>query len=103
MSDTVSVETRPQTGMQAEEQPPILFLHENDRHYRQGDVTLDILKGAELAVWPGESVALIVPSGAGKSTLLHIAGLLEHPDAGEVFINGAATSDLSDAERTAIR
>ena len=38
------------------------------------------LSGAELAVWPGQSVALVAPSGAGKSTLLHIAGLLEHPD-----------------------
>jgi lipoprotein-releasing system ATP-binding protein len=82
---------------------PILFLHGIDRHYRQGDALLEILKGAELAVWPGQSVALVAPSGAGKSTLLHVAGLLEHPDAGEVFIDGAATSQLSDADRTRIR
>jgi lipoprotein-releasing system ATP-binding protein len=103
MSDTVSVETRPQTGMREKEAPPILFLHEIDRHYRQGDVTLDILKGAELAIWPGQSVALIAPSGAGKSTLLHIAGLLERPDSGEVYVDQIATSALSDAERTRIR
>jgi lipoprotein-releasing system ATP-binding protein len=66
-------------------------------------VTLDILKGAELAVWPGQSVALVAPSGAGKSTLLHIAGLLEHPDAGEVYVDQVATSRLSDGERTRIR
>ena len=48
-------------------------------------------------------MALVAPSGAGKSTLLHIAGLLEQPDAGEVYINGSATSTLSDAERTRIR
>src|SRR5215467_68817 len=83
--------------------PPILFLHGIDRHYRQGDVTLDILKGAELAVWPGQSVALVAPSGAGKSTLLHVAGLLEHPDGGEVYVDQVATSQLSDAERTRIR
>ena len=83
--------------------PPILFLHGIDRHYRQGDVTLDILKGAELAIWSGQSVALVAPSGAGKSTLLHIAGLLEHPDAGEVYVDQVATSRLSDAERTRIR
>jgi len=83
--------------------PPILFLHGIDRHYRQGDVTLDILKGAELAVWPGQSVALVAPSGAGKSTLLHVAGLLEQPDAGEVYVDQIATSRLSDAERTRIR
>jgi lipoprotein-releasing system ATP-binding protein len=48
-------------------------------------------------------VALIAPSGAGKSTLLHIAGLLEHQDAGEVFINDAPTSSLNDAARTKLR
>jgi lipoprotein-releasing system ATP-binding protein len=85
------------------EDPPILFLHGVDRHYHQGDVTLEILKGAELAVWPGQSVALVAPSGAGKSTLLHIAGLLEQADAGEVYIDQVATSGLSDAERTRIR
>ena len=55
--------------------------------------TLDILNGAELAVWPGQSVALVAPSGAGKSTLLHIAGLLEHPDDGEVYLDGRADRD----------
>src|SRR5262245_66586487 len=85
------------------EEKPVLFLHAVERHYRQGEGSLDILKGAELAAWVGQSVALIAPSGAGKSTLLHIAGLLEHPDGGEVYIQGAATSTLSDSERTRIR
>ncbi|MET0537689.1 MAG: ABC transporter ATP-binding protein [Xanthobacteraceae bacterium] len=85
------------------EPAPMLFLHGIERHYRQGDATLHILKSAELAIWPGQSVALVAPSGAGKSTLLHIAGLLEHADAGEVYVDGAATSTLSDAERTRIR
>ena len=82
---------------------PAIFLHGIERHYRQGDATLDILKGAEVAVWPGQSVALIAPSGAGKSTLLHIAGLLEHPDEGEVYLSGTPTSSLSDIERTLMR
>jgi lipoprotein-releasing system ATP-binding protein len=81
----------------------VLFLQDVERHYRQGDDTLEILKGAELAVWSGQSVALVAPSGAGKSTLLHIAGLLEHPDGGEVFINSTPTTKLSDTERTKIR
>ena len=85
------------------QQSPILFLHAIDRHYRQGDVTLHILKAAELAIWPGQSVALVAPSGAGKSTLLHIAGLLEHPDGGDVYVDQIATSTLSDTERTRIR
>ncbi|HEY2136239.1 MAG TPA: ABC transporter ATP-binding protein [Xanthobacteraceae bacterium] len=87
----------------ADPETPVIFLHAIERHYRQGDAALDILKGAELAVWPGQSVALIAPSGAGKSTLLHIAGLLEHQDSGEVYLNDVATSRLSDSERTRIR
>jgi lipoprotein-releasing system ATP-binding protein len=82
---------------------PAIFLHAIERRYTQGAATLEILTGAELAIWPGQSVALIAPSGTGKSTLLHIAGLLEHPDAGEVYVDGTATSTLSDAERTRIR
>ena len=87
----------------ADNDAPVLFLQDIERHYRQGDDTLEILKGAELAVWSGQSVALIAPSGAGKSTLLHIAGLLEHPDAGEVFLNGTPTTKLSDVQRTKMR
>ncbi len=85
------------------QEPPLVFLHGICRQFRQGNSTLDILKGAELAVWPGQSVALVAPSGAGKSTLLHIAGLLEHPDAGEVYIDAVATSQLTDVARTRIR
>ena len=84
-------------------QVPVVFLHQIERRYRQGDVALEILNGADLAVWPGQTVALLAPSGAGKSTLLHIAGLLEHQDAGEVFIDDVPTSTLTDAERTRIR
>jgi lipoprotein-releasing system ATP-binding protein len=87
----------------ADGERPYIFLHGIGRQFRQGDATLDVLKGAELAVWPGQSVALVAPSGAGKSTLLQIAGLLEQPNDGEVYIEGAATSRLSDLERTRIR
>jgi len=89
-------------GAMSEEKPAI-FLNAVERRYLQGNATLEILRGAELALWAGQSVALIAPSGAGKSTLLHIAGLLEHPDAGEVYVDGVPTSRLVDAERTAIR
>jgi ABC-type lipoprotein export system ATPase subunit len=76
MSDTVMAD-----GIEVAQEPdaeiPLLFLHGVERTYRQGDEALHILNGAELAIWPGQSVALVAPSGAGKSTLLHIAGLLE--------------------------
>ena len=88
---------------QTEEEVPVLFLHGIERTYQQGEETLHILNGAELAIWSGQSVALVAPSGAGKSTLLHIAGLLEHPDHGEVYIDGRGTAMLPDAERTRIR
>jgi lipoprotein-releasing system ATP-binding protein len=96
--------TAPETeAVQEEGEVPVLFLHDVERHYQQGDDTLHILNGAELAVWAGQSVALVAPSGAGKSTLLHIAGLLEHPDHGEVYIDGRATAILPDSDRTRIR
>ena len=101
MSDTladVSAEVA-----EGEQDIPILFMNEVERTYRQGDATLHILNGAELAIWAGQSVALVAPSGAGKSTLLHIAGLLEHPDHGDVFIDGRATAILADHDRTRIR
>jgi len=100
MSETM---TAPGAEATPDEDIPVLFLHDVERQYRQGDATLHILNGAELAIWPGQSVALVAPSGAGKSTLLHIAGLLEHPDHGEVYIDGRATAILPDAARTAIR
>jgi lipoprotein-releasing system ATP-binding protein len=87
----------------AEEQRPYVLLRAITRQFHQGDSTLDVLKSAELAVYAGQSVALVAPSGAGKSTLLHIAGLLEEPDDGEVYIDGVATSRLRDIERTRIR
>ena len=85
------------------ETPPVVYLHQVERRYHQGDAVLEILKGGDLAIWPGQSVALVAPSGAGKSTLLHIAGLLEHADGGEVYLDGTPTSGLSDAVRTRMR
>jgi lipoprotein-releasing system ATP-binding protein len=86
-----------------EEETPVIYLHDIRRQYRQGEAILTILDGAKLALWAGQSVALVAPSGSGKSTLLHIAGLLENPDDGEVYVRGMATSGLSDTERTQIR
>ena len=101
--DDTTTKKEPAASSAATDDHPIVFLHGVSRRFRQGDTTLDILKGAELALWAGQSVALVAPSGAGKSTLLHIAGLLEHADAGEVYIDAVATSHLSDMQRTQIR
>ena len=82
---------------------PALYLAKVARSYRQGTGFLEILRDAELAIFPGEVVALVAPSGTGKSTLLHVAGLLEKPDRGEVFVNGAPTSSMDDIGRTRLR
>ena len=82
---------------------PVFALDGIQRTFRQGRGALDVLRGVDLQVAPGELVALVGPSGAGKSTLLHVSGLLERPDAGEVTIAGAVCSRLDDDRRTAIR
>ncbi|MGR3758997.1 ABC transporter ATP-binding protein [Roseobacteraceae bacterium NS-SX3] len=64
---------------------------------------VDVLRGADLALKPGEVVALVAPSGAGKSTLLHIAGLLDTPDAGSVRVGGEDVTGKGDRRRTGLR
>jgi lipoprotein-releasing system ATP-binding protein len=88
--------------MAASDQPALL-LSRVERRYPQGEGFLEILRGADLGVSPGEMVALVAPSGTGKSTLLHLAGLLEKPDGGEVFIGGEPTSSMDDRNRTRLR
>jgi lipoprotein-releasing system ATP-binding protein len=102
MDDTTTI-NEAATSLSDNEDQPILFLHGICRYFSQGDARLEILKDAELALWRGQSVALVAPSGSGKSTLLHIAGLLEHPSSGEVYIDGVATTQLTDLQRTRIR
>lgn len=82
---------------------PILKLENLRRTFHQGQRELKVLAGACAELMPGEAVALVGPSGSGKSTLLHIAGLLETPDSGHVFVNGRDCSGMGDAGRTAVR
>ena len=87
----------------SEPRAPALRLEGVARRYRSGDAELRVLRGADLALQPGEIVALVAPSGTGKSTLLHLAGLLERPDAGRIVVDGRDAGGLSDAERTRVR
>jgi lipoprotein-releasing system ATP-binding protein len=82
---------------------PVLVIRDLKRTYVTGEGKLEVLKGADLEVSPGEVVGLIGPSGSGKSSLLHAAGLLEHPTGGHVLIGGADCGALGDAARTRIR
>ena len=82
---------------------PALELRNVTRTYRSGESDLQILRGINLTLNPGEITALVAPSGTGKSTLLHLAGLLERPTSGQVLIAGQDAGTLDDPARTAIR
>lgn len=82
---------------------PIFSFKKIHKVFQQGDAKLEILKNITLDLYPGEIVAMVGASGSGKSTLLHIAGLLERPSDGEVFLNGVSGWNLNDPKRTAMR
>ena len=82
---------------------PVLKLDGLKRSFRQGQREIHVLAGAGAELMPGQAVALVGPSGAGKSTLLHIAGLLETPDDGHVFVDGRDCSRMDDDDRTRVR
>lgn len=81
----------------------VLSLKGINKTFKQGDNVLEVLKNVNLTIKPKEIVALIGPSGSGKSTLLQIAGLLEKPTDGEVYIDGQCCTQNSDAVQTALR
>jgi lipoprotein-releasing system ATP-binding protein len=103
MSETAPETKMTEAPLKARAMTAAITLKGVARAYRTGDGPLKVLRDANLSVAPGEMVALVAPSGAGKSTLLHVAGLLEQPDGGEVFISGKPTSKLDDTARTALR
>jgi len=82
---------------------PVLELADVTKEYDTGGETVRALAGADLAVRPGESVAIIGPSGSGKSTMLNLLGLLDAPTAGRRYLAGEEASELADGERTRAR
>ena len=74
-----------------------------NKHFSEGELRVDVLKGIDFSINKNESVAIIGASGSGKSTLLHLLGGLDIPDEGEVFINGNNISGLNDEQRGIMR
>ena len=83
--------------------PAVLELRDVVKNYQQGKHVLEVLKGVNLTIKTGELSALVGQSGAGKSTLLQIAGLLDRPTKGVVFVNGENIARIGDDVRTSLR
>jgi lipoprotein-releasing system ATP-binding protein len=82
---------------------PVLATRGLKRSFTQADVTIEVLRGVDLDVAPGEIVALLGPSGSGKSTLLQAVGLLEGGFEGSIRLAGEEASNLDDDGRTRVR
>lgn len=82
---------------------PVLVTRDLKRSFTQGDTTIEVLRGVDMAVQPGEIVALLGPSGSGKSTLLQAVGLLEGGFQGSIRLNGEEAAELGDDGRTRLR
>jgi lipoprotein-releasing system ATP-binding protein len=82
---------------------PVLLTKDLKRSFIQGEVTIEVLRGVDLAIQPGEIVALLGPSGSGKSTLLQAVGLLEGGFEGSIRLKGAEAAKLDDEGRTRLR
>ena len=84
-------------------QAPVVRLTGLTRSFEQGGVTIDVLRGVDLTIMPGEIVALLGPSGTGKSTMLQAVGLLEGGFGGRIELVGTDATDLPSSERTRLR
>lgn len=82
---------------------PIIRLEQIDKTYLQGDLTIEVLKGIDLTVSPGEFIALQGASGSGKSTLMHILGLLDRPSSGHYLFQGQNVAELADDRLSELR
>ena len=83
--------------------PPVVSLRKVTRSFEQGGVRIDVLRGVNLSVMPGEIVALLGPSGSGKSTMLQAVGLLEGGFGGEITIAGTRADQSNSRARTLLR
>ena len=94
---------RPAVAIAAAAPPALLSVRGLTKRYRSGDRTLEVLRGVDFALAPGEFVSVIGQSGSGKSTLLHLMGLLDGADGGSVHLAGRRIDDLPARERDRLR
>ena len=73
------------------------------RQFREGDSTLEVLRGVDLTVREAERLAIIGTSGSGKTTLLQIMGGLDDPTSGEVLVNGQSIANIDEKDKSALR
>ena len=86
-----------------ESSPLVIQCQGVSKHFKEGSLSVDVLKGVDLDVLRGEKIAILGASGSGKSTLLHILGGLDLPSKGKVYINGQDIAALSDKKRGTLR
>jgi len=73
------------------------------KSYLKGEARIDVLRGIDLSLAPGERVAVVGPSGSGKSTFLHLLGMLDHPTFGSVFLDDVDVHTVPERERNRLR
>lgn len=81
----------------------VLQCIELKKHYGEGDITVEVLRGVELEVKRGETLAIVGSSGSGKSTLLNMLGGLDLPSSGDVRIDNRSFFDISEKARAELR
>lgn len=86
-----------------QQQQPLLEVKNLIREFPAGESTVQILKGVNLEIYPGELVAIVGQSGSGKSTLMNILGCLDKPTAGSYKVKGRETRELEADELAQLR
>jgi len=82
---------------------PVIELRGVHKTYRLGEHVVPALQGIDLQVYPGEMLALTGPSGSGKSTILNLAGLIDSPDSGEIYLRGERVDTLDETRAALLR